>query len=287
MIVRKKLAGHGDKMKLAYCLVLLALAPGRGSVWAATTKIGATLTSVQGDVYISTGPRASRRPAEKGMRCAPGAVVMTIPGGSAELLFEDGTALRIESNTLFVVRKAEREKSFREFLVEMVYGKILSNIPKINKSDKAKYQMKSPACVAAVRGTAFVMEVSSAAVPSDKPGRPLAAAATVAVFEGRVRAENPSTPGAVEVGVGRQTDVLAGRAPAAAHSLSAAMEDYRTNIAALFAQRIGELRSDMEAVRAMNQDYMDRRQEKIQNDMDSYQDDVQQQMENFRKNTTP
>ncbi len=255
------------KVLLGFAMALFI----RAGTAAAADAIKATFTEVKGEVKVSTGPAARWHVAEKGMRCGPGATIKTGPRGYAQLLFDDESALRLEKNTKVTLRQAEREKGVRAFLVEMFNGRLLSNIPHANKFGKTKFQVKTPGCSAAVRGTQFVMESSTSG-------------ASVAVYEGSVAAENPNAKGTVEVAANQQTEVSGDRPPAAPHPLSAEMETYRKDVAALFAQYADGLRANMEAVQQMNAIYMEKHRQEMQEGMDEFNDSFQGVMEEFRNN---
>lgn len=268
----KVLIGFAATLFIGAGTAMAASASGRASLSdGAADAIKATFTEVKGEVKISTAPASRWHVAEKGMRCGPGATIKTGPRGYAQLLFDDESALRLEKNTKLTLRQAEREKGVRAFLVEMFNGRLLSNIPKSNKFGKTKFQVKTPGCSAAVRGTQFVTESSTSG-------------ASVAVYEGSVVAENPSAKGEVEVSANQQTEVAGDRPPTAPHALSAEMENYRKDVAALFAQYSEGLRANMEAVQQMNALYMEKHRQEMQEGMDEFNDSFQGVMEEFRDN---
>jgi hypothetical protein len=240
----------------------------------AALPVHATLTEVRGDVQVSTAVPVSWHGAEKGMRLGNGALVMTGSDGSAELVFDDASALRLEKNTRLTVHKAERRQTFREMFVEVLNGRLLINVPKINKYGQAKFKVKTPLSSAAIRGTVFVMDSG----PQTD---------VIAVYEGKVEAEGALPGGNVEVGAGQQTDVKAGGSPGAPHPLSAEMESYRQAIADLFAARIEEIRQDMDALKRLNQEYMDSHRKAIQDDMDTWRKEMERRMRERRENTAP
>lgn len=230
-----------------------------------TRNIAGTLTDVAGDVSVSSGTRAPAREGEIGWRAEPGAVLRTGADGRAEVLFDDGTALRMEPNTLLRVQEASRVGRFRQFLVQLVDGRLLSNIPKWNRGARARFKVRTPVAVAAVRGTVFVTDASTAA-------------ATVAVYDGNVQAGAAGGPTA-DVGPNQQTDLTPSGGAPVVRSLSAAMADYRDSVAELFAAHMDELRSDMDAVREMNQTYMENHRNEIENSMNDTRDNLQDLME--------
>lgn len=249
--------------------VFLGLALTAAAAPAETRNIPGTLTRVEGDVSVSTGTRAPAREGEIGWRAEPGAVLRTGADGRAEILFDDGTALRLEANTLLRVQEATRVGRFRQFLVQLVDGRLLSNIPKWNRGSRARFKVRTPVAVAAVRGTVFVTDASTAA-------------ATVAVYDGNVQAGSAGGP-AADLGPNQQTDVaLSGGVPVV-RGLSADMADYRDSVAELFAAHMDELRSDMDAVREMNETYMESHRNEIENSMNDTRDNLQDLMEGISK----
>ena len=57
------------------------------------------------------------------------------------------------------------------------------------------------------------------------------------------------------------------------------MADYRDSVAELFAAHMDELRSDMDAVRQMNETYMENHRNKVEKFMNDARDNLQDLME--------
>src|SRR5262245_34858228 len=124
-----------SKTSLVLGLCALACAPARAAY---NPNMGAVVTAVQGDVMVSTSPKADWMPAEKGMRCAAASSIRTGADGSAEMMFEDGTALRIDANSSVGIKTAVRKNLVREFVLDLFSGRLLSNVVKVNKDGKVK-----------------------------------------------------------------------------------------------------------------------------------------------------
>jgi hypothetical protein len=171
----------------------------------------------------------------------------------------------MEPNTLLRVQEAGRVGRFRQFLVQLVEGRLLSNIPKWNRGARARFKVRTPVAVAAVRGTVFVTDASTAT-------------ATVAVYDGVVQAGTAGGPPA-DVAANQQTDLVSAGGGPVVRPLSAAMADYRDSVAELFAAHMDELRSDMDAVRQMNETYMENHRNEVEKSMNDARDNLQDLME--------
>lgn len=237
---------------------------------------GAVLTAVQGEVYLNAGSKGKLEKAQKGMKCQETDTINTGVNGSAELVFADGTALRVEKKSAFVIKRARQEPTMRDYLVQLVKGRLLCNVVKSDKFSKTQFGVKTPVCSAAIRGTVFVADHTSEETD-------------LAVYEGAVEAaslEEGKAEGeqkAVEVVPNTQTTVKKGSDPLPPHPLAAEFEEYRKNIADLFNQRIESLRQNMEEVRRINEEYMKTRSDLYQQQMDQRQKGYQELMEERRK----
>jgi ferric-dicitrate binding protein FerR (iron transport regulator) len=232
-------------------------------------EMGAIVTSVEGEVAASTAPGAAWRPVERGWRLGPTSSIKTGPGSSAELMVEDQTALRVDPDTTLTIEKASRKGYVRELKLKLARGRLLSSVVKANKFGKARYSVQTPLAVASIRGTVFVAD---AAEESSR----------LAVFEGTVQAQSLERPEEeVEVGEKMEMDVKPG-VVMKPHPLSEDMEAYRQGMAALFETRIRAYREDMDQVRRLYEDLMNRRQTEMQDLMEERRLEYQRLMEERR-----
>lgn len=237
---------------------------------------GAVITAFQNEVTVSTGPAAAFMPAKKGMKCVVRSTVKTGRGATAELCFEDGTALKIEQNSQVVIKAARKTATLSEYFIDLVKGRLLNNVFKGAGRNKSKFSVKTPTAVASVRGTVFVVDATE-----EK--------SVVAVYEGTVEAGQPgasdvSEPaGGVAIPANSQSAVARDMPAAAPAPLEQEFADYRRNVAELFNQRIAYFREHMEEVRKMNEEYMENWRKEVQSGMDQNKKENDDAMKQFRE----
>ena len=118
------------------------------SVPAAAQEGDATLAKVAGHVTIGGGS-ATRYKAKGGEPLLYGDSVRTGPGAVAQVLLKDRGAVLIHENTFFVLSGSPRRT-----LLDFARGEFLIGLKK--KLDKGmSFKVRTPAAVAAVRGTLF------------------------------------------------------------------------------------------------------------------------------------
>ncbi|HOW28504.1 MAG TPA: FecR family protein [Elusimicrobiota bacterium] len=250
----------------------------------------AILTAVHGDVRISTAAHAPLIAAVKGMKCSVGATIRTGLTGSAELIYDDGTALRVDKNSALTIQNASFSNSVRTFLIQLYQGRLLNTLTGKNNRGPAKFSVRTPVCVASVRGTVFVTDCSSTT-------------ADVAVFEGSVAASADEKSAPVEIPANKQSNVKYGQQPSKPTDLSAEFEEYRKTVAELFTKQTEYYRQNMEEVRKMNVEYMENWRQGVQQEMDDYRkqfnqrnppstgepppDDMQKEIQDMEKESFP
>ncbi len=261
------------KFLLGLCLAVIC---GFLQLQAAQRRMTAVITSAQGKVQVKTAITSEWEKAEKGMECYESAKIKTGPTGSAEVVFNDGTALKIEKNSFITIQKSRQKRTFREFVFDLFNGRVLSNVKKKNKHGKAKFYMNTPLCAGAVRGTVFVVDHSSDTTH-------------LAVYDGAVEAQAVNGQGSdsVKVRENTQTKVLSGQALEKPSGLSAEFADYRKNIAELFNRRVEGYRKNMEKVRRMNKEFMEKRQMKNKNQLQNRQNKYKDLMQKRAPQNSP
>jgi hypothetical protein len=210
----------------------------------ASERLDAIITDTNNSVAISTSPAAPWQKAQKGMKLSSGTAVKTGPLSSAEMIYDDGTGVRIESNANVTIERAEIKKGVSEYLISLFSGRMLNTVK--HNLNKRRFKVQSPVCVMSVRGTVFVMDCSTTA-------------STVAVYEGVVEAQSidKQYKEPVQVNSNKQLTIQAGLAPGSPQPLAEEFERYRKTVADIFERRINWYRSHMEEIRRMNQKYMD------------------------------
>jgi tetratricopeptide (TPR) repeat protein len=152
-----------------------------------------TLISVQGAATVRRSGAEAALPAARGARLATGDVIRTGPRSRATLLLPDGTEVRVNANTVLLIREPAPAGGFLARL-RLTIGEIWARVTR-----GRRMAIETPTAIAGVRGT----ELDLAVVEDG--------AATLTVVEGEVRFFNEQ--GAVLVRDGGQSLARPGRAP--------------------------------------------------------------------------
>ena len=265
--------------KAPFLLLLLLPAAAPFSVRATAERpLKATLTEAKGDVQVIEaapavpGP-AAWKPAQPGVVLSANARLKTGPDGSADLLFDDGTALHVDRNASLTVETSRKTDDRREFSIRLWAGRLLSQVVR-NTQSPVRYQVRTPVASAAVRGTEFVADAST----TD---------AKLAVFEGQVETQSLDGDAPLGDSVTLQPDqevsVERGRPVGPPQAISQAMAVYRRDVAALFQARMDGYRNDMDRVRRLQEEFMDRRRRETEGSMEDRQKKTNDAMQDFRR----
>ena len=134
-----------------------------------------------GCVYDLGGPALIRKsgaavwqPARKGMPVGEGDRLQTGKGAWCEVLFRDGTYIKLEENSETSADTLKSSAAERTFSFSFLKGKALWLAAKVKGAAASKFIIRTPSAVCAVRGTDFSMLVSTAGET------------TVGLFEGKV-----------------------------------------------------------------------------------------------------
>jgi ferric-dicitrate binding protein FerR (iron transport regulator) len=244
----------------------------------AERPLKATLTEAKGDVQVIEAAQASPgdaawKPARPGVVLTANARLKTGSDGSADLIFDDGTALHVDRNASLTVETSRSTEDHREFSIRLWAGRLLSQVMKNNETP-VRYRVRTPDAVAAVRGTEFVADASTSG-------------AKMAVFEGQVETQSMKDDSPLGDAVTLQPDqevaVESGRPVGPPQTISQAMSDYRRDVAALFQARMDGYRNDMEQVRKLQEDFMDRRRRETEGAMEERRKGTDDAMQDFRR----
>lgn len=239
------------------------------------------ITKITKDVAVQLGVDLRWGPAKKGMALEEGARVATGPDSAVEIVFEDGSVLRAESDTAFSVEKANKEESSIELLFSLVCGRILNNV--LTSTDtKIKYQMKTPVSVMGVRGTIFVVEHRK----GDKV--PQRGKSDVAVFDGKVAVQSitpQEEPIGPEVLVDRdqQTSVTIGKPASEPHPIEERLMAYYERVAQRFNQRVENYRKNMDKIRKQRMEWMEKEKRKYEDKMEREKQKQEDKFEKLKK----
>lgn len=172
--------------------------------WLARRSKPARVLAVEGEVDM-TDARGRRTRLKTGDSLARGAVLKTGAQDSLSLGFLDDSRVLIKSNSEVRLESSfevARDKT-RNVLIELRHGALENEVVK-RSSSGGRFEIRTPAGIAAVRGTSFRVAASEAKTSTE-------------VLAGAVKLRNRA--GAVEVAAGFGTAIVAGAAPQAPHAL--------------------------------------------------------------------
>ena len=114
------------------------------------------------------------QPARKGMPVSEGDSLRTGKGAWCEIIFRDGTFVKLEENSETAAEALRSSAAERTFSFSFLKGKALWMAAKMKGAVTSRFSIRTPAAVCAVRGTDFSLLVSSTGQT------------TVGLFEGKV-----------------------------------------------------------------------------------------------------
>lgn len=185
----------------ATLVAFVVVATGVIALLSARPALGAqsTLTILGGSVSIREGA-ADFSDAADGQLVGPGVTIRTGPGSNAVLTYVDGTTVTVEPDSELVIEQLEFTESGDLIAVmQQTLGRTW-HVVQYRLGPTGRYEVRTPAATAAVRGTAFTVDVDS------DGGMDLV------TTEGVVAAGNADAT--VDVGADQTTSVQRGGAPA-------------------------------------------------------------------------
>jgi hypothetical protein len=132
------------RLIVLFAAVLLA-----GNAWAAT---GGKLVTVEGNVWVQA-PGGSEVSARSGASLEPGTKVRTGTHGHAEVVFEDGSRLKVHPSSSLKLSGTKRQKKKKSSIL-LFFGRVWSKVSKSVSGDRS-YEVTTPNAVCGVRGTEF------------------------------------------------------------------------------------------------------------------------------------
>lgn len=132
---------------------------------------------------------AAWQPAKKGLPLGEGDRIRTGEKGWCEILFKDGTFVKLETGAETSLEELKTTADSRSYSFNLLRGKALWMAAKLKTTLKSKFSVRTPTAVCAVRGTDFSVIVSSAG------------ATTLGLFDGKVAFSAPE---------GQEREILAG-----------------------------------------------------------------------------
>lgn len=146
------------------------------AVQAAAVSAGETgcVYDLGGGALIKKAGASAWQPARKGLPVAEGDSLQTGKGAWCEVLFRDGTFVKLEENSETSADSLKTSAGERTFSFSFLKGKALWMAAKMKNAAASRFSIRTPSAVCAVRGTDFSMLVSTAGET------------TVGLFEGKV-----------------------------------------------------------------------------------------------------
>ena len=227
--------------------LILALALLCGALPAIAGETGC-IYELMGTVEVSAPGGKEWRTAAKGRPVAEGDRIRTSAGSGCEILFKDGTFIKMDENADLSMEGLKASKQARTFSFSFLRGKALWMAAKLRGKVLSKFTVRTPSAVCAVRGTDFSILVSTAAGET-----------SIGLFDGKVAVS----------GAGTEKELLAGgEASASAGSLT--VEGRLSKLMKAEEKRYSRVKGRVEALRkrlkerdAFIDEYIGRQQKKI------------------------
>jgi len=118
-----------------------------------TKGIGLSCQEIKGDVFMIRGGKKIRL--HDGMFPAPGDKIITAENSHVKLMALDGSKIYLRPNSTFELI----ESRFDGSVSQVLKGKVGFFIAKVKLMNKRRFQVRTPTCAVAVRGTKFDIEV--------------------------------------------------------------------------------------------------------------------------------
>lgn len=196
-------------MNVAMQLTLAILFLGAGDFARAQSVYG-TLRVVKGDVQIKSAKSGTQVRARIGEQVFPKDVVVTGKDARAKIVMVDNNEINVSPDSQIEIQHYEYDPAAgkKDVLLNVIYGKVRSKVEQKYDGKTSKFQIKTPAAVAGVRGTDFLTSYDRASGQS-----------SITTFEGKVEFGKPGPGGTIVnpvfVTPGQQSTSMAGAPPAA------------------------------------------------------------------------
>jgi len=177
-------------------------------LYAEEKRGSATLTDFEGEVYLYDTEDEEWSRVQKEIPIASNDRIKTGPDSFVEILFDDGSMIRLEENTEIYINELEADfdTSTITALLFIKIGRVLTTIKSFSQ-ESSEFRIKTNTAVLGVRGTDFVTETEDEDVTD------------LGVFNGSVAANGISSRGVmleeseVVVESGYETRILLNRKP--------------------------------------------------------------------------
>jgi len=129
---------------------------------------------LKGPVEVLKAGQPNWQAAQKGRPVAEGERIRTGAGAWCEILFKDGSFIKMEDDSDAAVETLKASNQERVFSFSFLKGKVLWMVAKVKGKIASRVSVRTPSVVCAVRGTDFSIIVSTAGQT------------TIGLFEGKV-----------------------------------------------------------------------------------------------------
>lgn len=168
------------------------------------------LKVVKGDVQIKAAKNGQTVKARLGEKVFPKDIVITAKDSRAKIVMVDNNEINVSPESQIEIQHYEYDPKAgkKEVLLNVIYGKVRAKVEQKYDGRTSKFQVKTPAAVAGVRGTDFMTSFNRTTRASN-----------VVTFHGKVEFGLPGPGGsianAVFVGPGTEASTVGGSMPTA------------------------------------------------------------------------
>jgi hypothetical protein len=149
------------RILLVLLMISLLIIPGCGRSPGTSTSV---ITTVSGEVTMKKASSADWVKAEIKMEIKIGDAIKTGAEASAKITFFDGSTIELKANTQIEFTDLVKEQS-KKIRMKQEIGETVSKVQKLVDS-ASRYEIETPAAVAAVRGSQMIVEVNTSGTTS-------------------------------------------------------------------------------------------------------------------------
>lgn len=123
-----------------------------------------TVSGLVGEVEILPKDTLNWQEASPGIQLIEGDKIRTTEGAKAELVFKDGSFIRLKESTTITIKTAREELSTQatQYKLDFRVGEIMLDLKKLRMG--SSFEVETPTAVAAVRGTTYYMRAGTVVV---------------------------------------------------------------------------------------------------------------------------
>lgn len=111
---------------------------------------------VKGDINVKEGGKGDFQKAKVNKKVCAGDIVKAGKDSRSKIVMAGGNEINISPDTEFAIEKYESYGKDKKVLLDVIYGKIRSNVKQKYDNEQSYYRVKTKSAVAGVRGTQFM-----------------------------------------------------------------------------------------------------------------------------------